>query len=184
MLDDFADSALTTARHHWRAFLVEGIVLMLLGGAAIALPLLAALAITILFGWLILLGGLIGLATTLLARRAPGFGWALLSAALWIAAGLALLLWPAAGLIYFTFLLFVWFAVEGATTIMYALSHRRGATPQWGWMLFSGLVNLILAVVLIVGIPGAAAWLLGLLVGINLLFSGISLIMIALVARR
>ena len=184
MLDDFADSALTAAHRHWRALLVEGIVLILLGMAAIALPVLAGLAIAILFGWLILIGGIIGLVTTLMGRHAPGYGWALLSAALWIAAGLALLVWPAAGLVYFTFLLFAWLAVEGVAMIMYALSHRRGSTPRWAWMLFSGAINLILAVYLLTGLPGLAAWVLGLIVGINLLFSGVSLTAMALAVRR
>lgn len=187
MLEDIEISTgpLTSAiRHHWRALLIEGIVLILLGLLAIAVPPLAGLAIAVLFGWLILIGGLVGLATTILARRAPGFIWALLSAALWIAAGLALLIWPAAGLIYFTFLLFAWFAVEGVAMIMYALSHRRGNSARWGWMLFSGVVNLVLAALLIAGMPGAAAWVIGLLVGINLVFSGISLTAVALVGRR
>ncbi len=184
MLDDFADSALAAARHHWRALLIEGIVLILLGMAAIALPVLAGLAIAILFGWLILIGGLIGLTTTLMGRHSPGFGWALISAVLWIAAGIALLVWPAAGLVYFTFLLFAWLAVEGVAMVMYALSHRRGATPRWGWMLFSGAINLILAAYLLTGLPGTAAWVLGIIVGINLVFSGISLTAMALAVRR
>ncbi|HTJ65475.1 MAG TPA: DUF308 domain-containing protein [Alphaproteobacteria bacterium] len=184
MLDEFAESTMTAAHRHWRALLVEGIVLAVLGVAAIALPLLAGLAIAILFGWLILIGGLVGLVTTLMGRHAPGFGWSLLSAVLWIAAGLAALMWPVAGLFYFTFLLFFWFAVEGAAMIMYALSHRRGATARWGWMLFSGIVNLLLAALLLAGAPGTTAWALGLVVGINLIFSGISLTAMALVARR
>lgn len=184
MLDEFADSALTAAHRHWRALLIEGIILSLLGVTAIALPLLAGLAIAVLFGWVILLGGMVGLVTTLMGRNAPGFGWALLSAVLWIAAGMAALLWPAAGLVYFTFLLFAWFAVEGVLMILYALSHRRGDTARWSWMLFSGLVNLALAAMLLAGLPGTAAWALGLVVGVNLVFNGISLTSMALVARR
>lgn len=184
MLDEFAETTMTAAHLHWRALLIEGIVLSVLGVAAIALPLLAGLAIAILFGWLILIGGTVGLVTTLMGRHAPGFGWALLSAILWIAAGLAALMWPAAGLVYFTFLLFAWFAVEGVAMVMYALSHRRGATARWGWMLFSGLVNLALALMLLAGMPGTAAWALGLVVGVNLMFNGISLTAMALVARR
>ncbi len=184
MLDDFAESALTAARLHWRALLIEGLVLIVLGMAAIALPVLAGLAIAILFGWLILIGGLIGLVTTLMGRHAPGFGWALISALLWIAAGIALLVWPAAGLVYFTFLLFAWLAVEGVAMIMYALSHRRGSTPRWAWMLLTGAINLLLAAYLLTGLPGTAGWVLGLVVGINLVFSGVSLTAMALAVRR
>jgi len=187
MLDEFASPAglpVSAIGRHWRMFLIEGMVLILLGAAAVALPLVAGLAIAVLVGWLILLGGVIGLMTTFMARAAPGFWWSLLSAVLWVLAGIALLAWPAAGLVYFTVLLVLWFAVEGSAMIMYGLSHRRGATPRWGWVLVSGIVDLVLAAVLAVGLPGTAAWAVGLLVGINLLFGGISLTSIALVARR
>jgi uncharacterized membrane protein HdeD (DUF308 family) len=187
MLDEFGDPAgpLTSPlRDHWRLFLIEGIVLILLGLAAVALPLIAGLAIAILLGWVILIGGVVGLMVSFLARGAPGFWWSLLSAVLWIAAGLALLVAPAAGLVYFTILLVLWFAVEGVSMIMYALSHRRGATARWGWVLSSGIIDLVLAAILAAGLPGTAAWAVGLLVGINLLFAGMSLTAMALHARR
>lgn len=171
-------------RAHWRTFLIEGIILILLGLAAIALPLFAGLAIAILIGWLLLIGGVVGLVASFMARTAPGFFWSLLSAVLWILAGAVLLAAPVAGLVYFTILLIVWFAIEGVSMIMYALSHRRSATGRWAWALMSGIVNLLLAALLAAGLPGTAAWAIGLLVGINLLFSGISLTAMALVARR
>jgi uncharacterized membrane protein HdeD (DUF308 family) len=192
MLDEFGNPAgpftapfrTSPIRAHWRAFLVEGIVLLLLGLAAIALPLFAGLAIAILVGWLILIGGIVGLVTTFLARGAPGFWWSLLSAVLWIAAGIALLAAPIAGLVYLTFLLVVWFAFEGVSMIMYALAHRRSATARWAWVLATGIIDLVLAVVLLAGLPGTAAWAIGLLVGINLLAVGVSLTAMALIARR
>jgi uncharacterized membrane protein HdeD (DUF308 family) len=187
MLDEFGDPTgpfISPIRAHWRTFLVEGIVLVLLGLAAIALPLVAGLAIAILVGWLILIGGAVGLMTTFLARGAPGFWWSLFSAALWIAAGVAVLAAPAAGLVYFTILLIIWFAIEGISMIMYALSHRRGATARWGWVLTSGVIDLLLAVIFAAGLPGTAAWAVGLLVGINLLSGGLSLSAMALIARR
>ena len=187
MLDEFGNPTgllQSPIRDHWRTFLIEGIILILLGLAAIALPLVAGLAIAILIGWLILIGGAVGLITSFLARTAPGFFWSLLSAVLWILAGAVLLAAPGTALVYFTVLLIAWFAIEGVAMIMYALSHRRGATGRWGWALVSGIVNLILAALLAAGLPGTAAWAIGLLVGINLLFSGVSLTAMALVARR
>jgi uncharacterized membrane protein HdeD (DUF308 family) len=187
MLNEFgnpAGSFTSPIRAHWRAFLIEGIILILLGLTAIALPLVAGLAVAILVGWLILIGGVVGLMTTYMTRGAPGFWWSLLSAVLWIVAGLAVLAAPAAGLLYFTILLLIWFAIEGVSMIMYALSHRRSATQRWGWVLASGVIDLLLALILAAGLPGTAAWALGLLVGINLLFGGLSLTAMALVARR
>lgn len=81
---------------HWVLYLVEGVVLVVLGATAIALPLLATLAVTIFLGWLILLSGGVGLITTLWARRAPGFWWSLLSAVLAVVVGVLLLARPSA----------------------------------------------------------------------------------------
>src|SRR5271169_2705412 len=84
-------------REHWKAFLIEGILLVILGLAAIIVPPLASLAITILLGWLFLISGIAGLVLTFWARQMPGFWWSLVSAALAVLAGLVLLAQPAQG---------------------------------------------------------------------------------------
>ena len=66
---------------------------------------------------------------------------------------------------------------------MYALDHKKDLSGRWGWMLASGIVDLVLAAIIFAGLPGTAAWAIGLLVGINMLFGGTSLIAIALHAR-
>ena len=76
---------------HWRAFLIEGIILVILGIAAIALPPIAGLAVTVVLGWLFLLGGVVGLIATFGQKNAPGFWWALFSAAIAVLAGGVLL---------------------------------------------------------------------------------------------
>jgi uncharacterized membrane protein HdeD (DUF308 family) len=134
-------------------------------------------------GWVFLFSGVAGLITTFGARQAPGFWWSLLSAILAIAAGVVLLISPVRGAISLTFLLIAFFVIEGVITIMYALEHRRELTGQWGWMLFSGIVDLVLAVLIFAGLPGSAAWALGLLVGINMLFGGSAMIAMAMHAR-
>jgi uncharacterized membrane protein HdeD (DUF308 family) len=163
--------------------LVEGIILVLLGLLAIVIPPLATLGVTIVLGWVFLFSGVAGLITTFGARQAPGFWWSLLSAILAIAAGVVLLISPVRGAISLTFLLIAFFVIEGVITIMYALEHRRELTGQWGWMLFSGIVDLVLAVLIFAGLPGSAAWALGLLVGINMLFGGSAMIAMAMHAR-
>jgi len=170
-------------RDHWKLFLVEGIVLVLLGCAALLLPLIAGLAITILFGWLFLLLGTFGLVTTFAMRHMPGFWWALISAVITILLGGLLLVFPGIGLISLTYLLIAFFVAEGIVTIMYALEHRRELTRRWGWMLLSGVVDLFVAFVILIGLPSSFAWALGLLVGVNLLFGGASMIAMALAAR-
>jgi uncharacterized membrane protein HdeD (DUF308 family) len=72
---------LSSLRAHWKLFLIEGIVLVVLGLAAIMLPLIATIAIAIIIGWVFLLSGVLGLAATFKMRRAPGFWWSLFSRA-------------------------------------------------------------------------------------------------------
>jgi uncharacterized membrane protein HdeD (DUF308 family) len=171
-------------REHWKAFLFEGILLVVLGLAAMIAPLIASLAFTIFLGWMFLISGVAGLAMTFWARQMPGFWWSLLSAALAVAAGLVLLARPAQGVLTLTIVIGAYFLAEGVTTIMYALEHRRELSERWSWMLFSGLLDILIAAMIIAGLPGSAEWAIGLLVGINLLFGGASLIGMALAARN
>jgi uncharacterized membrane protein HdeD (DUF308 family) len=168
---------------HWVLFLVEGIVLVVLGLIAIVVPPIATLAVEILVGWLFLISGILGLITTFWMRGAPGFWWSLLSAVLGIGAGIVLLAWPLSGVLSLTLILIVFFTIEGVASIMYALEHKRELSGRWGWMLASGVVDLILAAIILIGLPGTAAWAIGLLVGINMIFGGSALIAMALHAR-
>ena len=174
----------SSLHQHWKLFLVEGIVLVVLGLIAIVLPPIATLAVEILFGWLFLISGVMGLITTFWMRQAPGFWWALVSAVLGIAAGIVLLVWPLSGVLSLTVVLIVFFAIEGVASIMYALDHKRELSGRWGFMLVSGIVDLILAAVIFVGLPGTAIWAIGVLVGINMVFGGSALIAMAMHARE
>src|SRR5690242_3474762 len=176
--------AATILHEHWVLFLVEGIVLLILGAVAVAIPPLATLALTIFFGWLILISGIVGLITTFWMRHAPGFWWSLLSAILGIVVGVMLIASPVIGALSLTFLLITFFLVEGAVSIMFALDHRRELSGQWGWMLVSGIIDLVLAAMILAGLPSTAAWAVGLLVGINMIFGGAAMIAMALHARK
>jgi uncharacterized membrane protein HdeD (DUF308 family) len=169
---------------HWRTFLAEGIILVILGLAAIAIPPLAGLAATIILGWVFLIGGIVGLVSTFRTRQAPGFWWSLLSALIALLAG-AVLLWnPLQGLATLTFVLIAFFIVDGILIIVLAIEHRRELSGRWEWMLLGGVMDLVLAAIIISGLPGTLAWALGLLVGIDLVFGGFSLIAMALSARQ
>lgn len=180
---DIGRAVATTLHEHWGLFLAEGIILCVLGAIAIIVPPVATLAIEILFGWLILISGILGLVTTFWMRQAPGFWWSLLSAVLALVVGLSLLGWPLSGVLSLTLLLIVFFAVEGAVSIMFALDHKRELSGRWGFMLASGIVDLVLAAIILAGLPGTAAWAIGLLVGINMIFGGSALIAMAMHAR-
>jgi uncharacterized membrane protein HdeD (DUF308 family) len=171
-------------REHWKAFLIEGILLVILGLAAIIVPPLASLAVTIFLGWMFLISGVAGLALTFWARGMPGFWWSLLSAVLAIGAGIILLAQPVQGTVTLTIVVGVYFLAEGVATIMYALQHRSELTDRWSWLLVAGIVDIVIAGLIIAGLPGSALWAIGLLVGINLLFGGSTLIGMALAARN
>lgn len=171
-------------REHWKAFLFEGILLAVLGIAAMVVPALAGLAVAIFLGWMFLVSGIAGLAISFWARRMPGFWWSLISAALAVVAGIVLLARPAQGVLTLTVVVGVYFLAEGVATIMYALQHRRELSERWSWMAFAGVMDILIAAMIITGLPGSAEWAIGLLVGINLVFGGSTLIGMALAARK
>ena len=182
-LGDVQRAVARSLHQHWKLYLFEGIVLLVLGAAAIVLPPLATLAVTIVLGWLLLVSGVVGLFTTLWMRQAPGFWWSLVSAVLGIAVGFMLLAMPLTGAFSLTVLLVAFFIIEGIASIMFSLEHKRELSGRWGWMLVSGVIDLVLALFIFAGLPSTAAWAIGLLVGINMVFGGAALIAMALHAR-
>ncbi len=172
-----------TLHLHWKMYLAEGIVLILLGAIAIVIPPLATLAVTIFLGWLFLISGIVGLATSFWMRHAPGFLWSLISALLGVVVGVLLIGSPLSGAFSLTLVLIAFFVIEGVVSIMFALDHKRELSGRWGWMLFSGIVDLALSVMIFAGLPSTATWAIGLLVGINMIFGGAALIGMSLHAR-
>jgi uncharacterized membrane protein HdeD (DUF308 family) len=173
-----------TLRDHWKLFLTEGIVLVVLGMAAILIPVLASVVIAVFLGWLFAVGGIVSLIATIMARRAPGFWWSLISALIALLVGLALLSGPVAGAVSITFILTIFLVIDGILMIVFGLEHRKSLSAQWGWLVVNGVVDLVLAGLIVSALPGSAVWALGLIVGIDLLFGGWSLIAVALAARR
>ena len=171
-----------TIQTHWKLFLIQGIVMMVLGFLAIVEPNVATLAVTLFVGWLFLIAGVFRAASAWHSRQMPGFGWSMLTALLSIALGLILILRPLAGVLTLTMVLVAFFVVEGIASIIGAIEHRQHLR-SWGWVLFSGIVDLLLAYLIWAGWPSSADWAIGLLVGINMLFLGLSLVMTALAAR-
>ena len=173
-----------SVHRHWTLYLTEGIVLVLLGALAIVVPQIATLALTIFLGWLLLLSGVVGLIMTFMARAAPGFWWSLISAAFGVLAGGLLIARPVVGAVSLTLVLIAFFIIEGVASIMFAQEHRTQLPNGWAWMLVSGIVDLVLAVLIFTGLPSTASWAIGLLLGINLIFGGTALAAMALQARR
>ncbi len=104
-----------------------------------------------------------GLIATFSARTAPGFWWSELSSFVVLIAGLVLLWNPLHGLITLTYVLIAYFIVDGILTIILALEHRKDLSDRWQWLVVNGIIDLILAGIVISGLPGAFAWALAFL---------------------
>ncbi len=158
-------------------FLGAGVILILLGAAAIAVPIVASLAIETLFGWILLAGGLIKIVHSFRASNTGKCLLRLLGGVMYLAIGGIFLFYPLQGVLTLTLLLAILFVLEGIIKI--AVSLRIRPMLNWGWMLTSGIAAFILAVLIFSGYPGDTTWVLGLLVGINLVFSGWTMLMLS-----
>jgi len=183
-LTEMQDALKDALKTHWKLFLFQGVVMVILGILAVAWPAVATIAVDLYVGWLFLISGLVGLVAMFSARDVPAFFWTLLTAALAIAAGVLLIWKPMEGALSLTIVLTAFFFAEGIFQIVGSFSYRDVIPGSWGWMLASGISDLILAGLLLVYWPVSAAWALGLIVGINLITSGVAIVTIAFEARN
>jgi uncharacterized membrane protein HdeD (DUF308 family) len=158
-----------------------GILLLVLGVIAICFPLASSLAAAIWVGWLLLIGGAVLLVHAVRGRQESGFWFKLLWAIVYLVAGLLLLASPVSGVLTLTLILAVLWVVEGTTAI--ALAFRLKPANPWGWVLFDGIVTVLLGLLVWIGWPGNAPWLLGLFLGISLLSTGVSVLLFGLALR-
>jgi uncharacterized membrane protein HdeD (DUF308 family) len=172
-----------TVRYHWQLFLAQGVIMTIFGFVAVVWPQISTVAIDVYVGWLFLLSGIVGLGSMLLADNAQAFLWSLLTAALSLFVGIVLLWHPVEGAVSLTLVLIAFFIVEGIFQIAASVSYRDALPDSWGWLLASGIVDLILAALIIKGWPSTAGWALGLIAGVNLITSGTAMIMVALAGR-
>lgn len=166
---------------HRGILIFEGILFIILGCLAIALPQYFTFAIALIIGWLFIIAGLT-LFFRLFQARDQSFWATLLSAILNLVVGVILLSNPVAGIFTLTMFLIGYFFVDGIAKSY--LSFTVKPLRNWGWLLVSGLLSIILGVLLLAGWPYTAGWAIGLLVGINMLFSGISMIAFASALKR
>lgn len=165
-------------REHWKLFVAEGAFFIALGLVAIIIPQVFAVGLALFLGWLLLVGGIIQIIRALSMSAMPGFGLWIFIGLIQALVGYALVMDPFKGAMTLTMLLTVFFAIEGGVKIFLAL--MMSPLPRWKWIAFSGITSLVLAIVIWFGWPGTAVWVLGLLVGINMILLGWSLIKISL----
>lgn len=177
-LQQMQQSMLMYLQKHWKLFLGEGVFFIVLGTLAIIVPHVFTIGITLFLGWLLLVGGIVQIIRAVSIINMPGFSLWFFIGLLQAVIGYFLVAEPAQGSLTLTMLLTVFFAMEGSAKIYLALMMRPLA--RWDWVLFSGITALFLAIVVWIGWPETGLWVMGLLLGINMIFLGWSLIKISL----
>jgi uncharacterized membrane protein HdeD (DUF308 family) len=167
-----------TEKKIWHWLLGTGIFTIVLGIAAILLPFIATLTIEALLAVVFIIAGITYILNAFQSRQSKGLVLRLITGILYGFAGIMLLMFPLQGAFSLTFLLSILFVLAGAFKIVLALYLRP--LPSWGWLMFSGAIDLLLGIIIWIGLPGTARWAIGLLVGVELLFSGWAMTMFAL----
>src|SRR5215210_665343 len=166
----FREAMRDTVQRYALWYLVQGVLLIAAGILAIIYPVLSSAAVVVLLGWLLIISGVVQGLSLIGARHVPHFWLQLISVILAVLIGCLFLRDPAQGLMTIALLLIVFFMMEGISKVVFALTIRP--FPNWGWVLASGLVGILLALILWANLPVTALWLIGVLLGINLISVG------------
>jgi len=161
---------------HWGWFLAFGIVLLALGIAAIVRSVTATVASMVVFGWLLIFGGVFEFVAAFMVGKWGGFFLHLLIAILFALVGITMVTKPVISAEAWTLVMALFFLVAGLYQLISALWTHL---PGWGWQAASGVVATILGILLAVGWPATGLWVVGLFVGIDLVFFGWAWIMLA-----
>jgi len=176
-LDDAAqvmrEAMRETVKRHSLWYLVQGGVMIVAGVLALVYPIASSFAVVLLFGWLLIISGVVQGISLLDARNVPHFWLQLVSIVLSVIVGVLLIRHRGEGMLALTLLLLVYFMVEGISKVIFALTIRP--FPNWGWVLASGVVGILVALYLWASLPVTAIWLLGVLLGIQLICEGAAL---------
>ncbi|WP_265110203.1 HdeD family acid-resistance protein [Halosolutus halophilus] len=178
---DSDSAAEYTVERGWRTLAIAGGVVGLIGLLAIALPFVAGISIALVLGGLLVLSGLVHGAHAFTARGWKGSLWQVTLAVVSVIAGLALLVNPVVALVTLTLLLVAYLLVDGVAEL--AMAVRMADQPGRAAVAVSGVISIVLAGLLWAGFPASAAWAIGLLVGISLFMTGISMAVVAYAGR-
>ncbi len=178
----FREAMRETVKRYSLWYLVEGVLLVVAGILAIIYPVISSGAVVILLGWLLIASGLLQGLSLIGARQVPHFWLQLISVILAILIGLLFLRDTTQGLMTLALLLIIFFMMEGISKVVFALTIRP--FPNWGWVLASGLVGILLALILWASLPVTAVWLIGVLLGVNLISIGAAIAYLAWHVRK
>ena len=169
-------------KRHSFWYILQSVLMILAGIMALVFPIISSVTIIIFLGWLLIFSGVLQAFSLIDARHVPHFWLQLVSVVLSVLVGILFLRNPGAGLLALTLLLIVFFMVEGISKIIFSLTIRP--FPNWGWVFASGMVGILLAFYLWANTPVTAIWLLGVLLGIELISEGAALGHMAWQARK
>ncbi len=156
---------------------ITGVIFIILGVLSIAYPLYSSLGLEVFFGALFLFGGIFHLFGAFEDKQRDGYIWNFVVGVIYVLGGVYLLSHPLIGLLSLTILLIALFYAQGILTIIFGFQQRR-ATPYWVWSIVSGFLTIGIATLLLASYPISALWVFGVLVGINLLMFGISILLL------
>lgn len=161
-------------RQQGRSLMWVGVLLAVIGLLAIVFPFVSGLAISLFIGAALVVGALLHLAHAFSHPGWKGSVWQIVLAVVYALAGILLLANPTVALVSLTLLLAAYLFLEGIVLVVMGFSMR--GERSWGVTLVSGVLSLLIAGLVFVGFPSTAAWAIGLLVGVNLLTTGVALI--------
>jgi uncharacterized membrane protein HdeD (DUF308 family) len=168
-------------RRNTNWFLALGIILIILGIVALGRSVFVTLASMYFLGWLLVIAGVVEAVQAFWQRQWGGFFLHLLGGVLYVIVGLMIVANPDLAAMALTLLMALFFLIAGAFRIIGALTMRF---PEWRWLLLSGIVTFLLGLLIWRQWPSSALWLIGLFIGIDLIFTGWSWVMLSLTARR
>lgn len=178
----FREAMRQTVKRYWLWYLIEGVLLVVAGIMAVIYPVVSAVAVVVLLGWLLIISGVLQGISLIGAGQVPHFWLQLISVILAVLVGVLFLRDPTQDLLTITLLLIIFFMIEGISKIVFSLTIRP--FPNWGGVLASGLVGILLSAILWSSLPVTALWLIGLLIGIELISVGSAIAYLAWRVRQ
>jgi uncharacterized membrane protein HdeD (DUF308 family) len=162
-----------TVKRHSVWYLIQGALMVVGGIVALVYPIISSFAVVLFLGWILIISGVLQAISLIGAQHVPHFWLQLVSVVLSVIIGVLFLRHPGEGLLTLTLLLIVFFMVEGISKAIFSLTIRP--FPNWGWVLASGIIGVLLSFYLWASLPITAIWLLGVFLGIQLICEGAAL---------
>jgi uncharacterized membrane protein HdeD (DUF308 family) len=171
-----------TVRRHSTRYLIQGALMVIGGIVAVVYPFVSSVALVLFLGWILIISGIVQGISLIGAQNVPNFWFQLVSVVLSIIVGVLFVRRPGEAVVTLTLLLIVFFMVEGFSKLIFSLTIRP--LPNWGWVLASGIIGILLSFYLFANLTTTAIWLLGVLIGIQLICEGVALSSLAWQVRR